>query len=79
MHTGVGRVGAMLGNVMFGHLLDVDRGIPILIVASLLTTGALCAALLPPVYQAENRPPLERLLFKLGKRLKQFVNEKIQR
>ena len=69
----------MLGNVMFGHLLDVDRGIPILIVASLLTTGALCATLLPPAYRAENRPPLERLLFKLGKKLKQCINEKILR
>ena len=79
VHSGVGRVGAILGNVMFGHLLDVDRGIPILVVASLLTTGALCAVLLPPVYRAENRPPLERLLHGLKKKVNLSKNnEKIR-
>ncbi len=70
VHSGVGRLGAILGNVMFGHLLDVNRGIPVLIVACLLTVGAVCALLLPPIYRAENRPPLERCLYKIRKKCK---------
>ena len=61
MHSGIGRIGAILGNVMFGHLLDVDRAIPIVIIASLLLVGALAAVFLPPVYRPENQPPLVRL------------------
>ena len=61
MHSGIGRIGAILGNVMFGHLLDVDRAIPILIIASSLLLGGLAAVFLPPVYRPENQPPLVRL------------------
>lgn len=70
IHSGLGRLGAILGNVMFGHLIDVNRGIPVLIVASLLTVGAGCAMLLPPIYRAENRPPLERYLNQWGTKCK---------
>lgn len=65
VHSGIGRIGAILGNVMFGHLLDVDRAVPIITVASLLLVGALSAVFLPPVYRPENRPPLVRLLLTL--------------
>ena len=68
IHSGIGRVGAILGNVMFGHLLDVDRSIPILIVASLLATGAVCAVFLPPIYRPENRPPLVRFLYRMKRK-----------
>ena len=61
VHSGIGRIGAILGNVMFGHLLDVDRAIPILIIASSLLLGGLAAVFLPPVYRPENQPPLVRL------------------
>ena len=61
MHSGIGRIGAILGNVMFGHLLDVDKAIPILIIASSLLVGGLAAVFLPPVYRPENQPPLVRL------------------
>lgn len=68
----MGRLGAILGNVMFGHLLDVSKTIPILIVASFLTVGAFSAVFLPPIYRQENRPPLVRALhrFKTQLRLK---------
>ena len=68
VHSGIGRIGAILGNVMFGHLLDVNKAIPILVVASLLSLGALSAAFLPPVYRPENQPPLLKLFHKLKKR-----------
>lgn len=61
VHSGIGRIGAIIGNVMFGHLLDVDRAIPILIIASSLLLGGLAAVFLPPVYRPENQPPLVRL------------------
>lgn len=61
MHSGIGRIGAILGNVLFGHLLDVDRAIPIVIIASSLLLGGLAAVFLPPVYRPENQPPLVRL------------------
>ena len=65
MHSGIGRIGAIFGNVMFGHLLDVDRAIPIITVASLLLVGAISAVFLPSVYRPENRPPLVKLLLTL--------------
>jgi hypothetical protein len=61
VHSGIGRIGAIIGNIMFGHLLDVDRAIPILIIASSLLLGGLAAVFLPPVYRPENQPPLVRL------------------
>jgi len=73
VHAAVGRVGAILGNVMFGNLLDQDRGVPLLIVASLLSVGAIAAILLPPIYTPENRPPLERCLYRLGTKFKKSV------
>ncbi len=62
IHSGIGRVGAILGNVTFGHLIDSDRSLPILLVASFLSVGAIAAVFLPPVYRPENRPPLQRAL-----------------
>ena len=73
MHSGVGRIGAILGNVMFGHLLDVDRAIPIITVASLLLIGAISAVFLPPVYRPENRPPLVKLLLILKNKCRSKV------
>ncbi len=58
---------------MFGHLFDVDRGVPILIVASLLTVGAGCAMLLPQIYRAENRSLLERAVDQLGAKCKKKI------
>ena len=55
---------------MFGHLLDVDRAIPILIVASFLSAGAIAAIFLPPIYRPENRPPLVRCLHYTLKKFK---------
>ena len=69
MHSGIGRIGAIIGNVMFGHLLDVDRAIPILIIASSLLLGGLAAVFLPPVYRPENQPPLVRLYQSIKTRL----------
>ena len=63
---GVGRIGAILGNITFGYLMDVDRAIPILIVASLLAVAAVAAIFLPQIYRPENLPPLERVI-KLAK------------
>ena len=65
IHAGSGRIGAILGNVMFGHLLDVSKVIPILVVALFLTVGAVAALFLPPIYRPENRPPLLRALIRL--------------
>ena len=63
---GVGRIGAILGNITFGYLMDVDRAIPILIVASLLAVAAVATIFLPQIYRPENIPPLERVI-KLAK------------
>lgn len=73
MHSGIGRIGAILGNVMFGHLLDVDRAIPIITVASLLLVGAISAVFLPPVYRPENQPPLLKLLMTLKNKCRSKV------
>uniref|UniRef100_W5NCW7 Synaptic vesicle glycoprotein 2 n=1 Tax=Lepisosteus oculatus TaxID=7918 RepID=W5NCW7_LEPOC len=51
--TGVGRVAAILGNLVFGQLLDTSCAIPILLVAALLFSGGLSAILLPRTLQTE--------------------------
>ena len=70
IHAGIGRIGAILGNVTFGHLIDSDRSLPILLVASLLAAGALASIFLPPIYRPENRPPLQRTFVQLWHRIK---------
>ena len=41
------RLGAILGNIVFGFAIDVNCAIPILSVASLLVSGGLVGLLLP--------------------------------
>ncbi|XP_008409421.1 synaptic vesicle glycoprotein 2B [Poecilia reticulata] len=51
--TGVGRVAAIMGNVVFGKLVDSSCTVPILLVSALLLTGGLVALLLPQTRQTE--------------------------
>lgn len=51
--TGVGRVAAIMGNVVFGKLVDSNCTVPILLVSVLLLTGGLVALLLPQTRQTE--------------------------
>ncbi|KAM4553636.1 synaptic vesicle glycoprotein 2C [Fundulus diaphanus] len=51
--TGVGRVAAIMGNVIFGKLVDSNCTVPILMVSALLLTGGLVALLLPQTRQTE--------------------------
>ncbi|XP_026167754.1 synaptic vesicle glycoprotein 2B isoform X2 [Mastacembelus armatus] len=51
--TGVGRVAAIMGNVVFGKLVDTNCSIPVLLVSALLLTGGLVALLLPQTKQTE--------------------------
>lgn len=51
--TGVGRVAAIMGNVVFGKLVDTNCAVPVLLVSALLLTGALAALLLPQTKQTE--------------------------
>ena len=41
------RLGAILGNIVFGFAIDVNCAIPILSVATLLVSGGLVGLLLP--------------------------------
>ena len=43
----VARLGAILGNVVFGYLIEVSCAVPILLVASLLASGGLLGIKLP--------------------------------
>ncbi|KAE8296796.1 Synaptic vesicle glycoprotein 2A [Larimichthys crocea] len=51
--TGVARVAAIMGNVVFGKLVDTNCAIPVLLVSALLLTGGLVALLLPQTRQTE--------------------------
>ncbi|KAK2917558.1 synaptic vesicle glycoprotein 2C [Channa argus] len=51
--TGVGRVAAIMGNLVFGKLVDNNCAVPILLVSTLLLTGGLVALLLPQTRQTE--------------------------
>ena len=43
--------------------------LPVLLVASLLSAGAIASTFLPPIYRAENRPPLQRVFVQLWRRI----------
>ena len=45
------RMGAILGNLAFGYLVDTSCAIPILSVAALLISGGLAGLLLPNTTQ----------------------------
>jgi len=45
--TGVGRIASILGNVIFGLLVDTNCAVPMLLVAGLLSIGGLCSIKLP--------------------------------
>ena len=47
MLTGVGRIASILGNVIFGLLVDTNCAVPMLLVAGLLSIGGLCSIKLP--------------------------------
>lgn len=47
LQTGIARIGAILGNVIFGELVDANCVIPMLLVASLLGFGGLSSLALP--------------------------------
>ncbi|KAJ3596484.1 hypothetical protein NHX12_002891 [Muraenolepis orangiensis] len=51
--TGVGRVAAIMGNVVFGSLVDSSCAVPILLVSALLLVGGAVACLLPQTKQTE--------------------------
>ncbi|KAM6936996.1 synaptic vesicle glycoprotein 2B [Xenentodon cancila] len=51
--TGVGRVAAIMGNIVFGKLVDTNCAVPVLLVSGLLLTGGLVALLLPQTKQTE--------------------------
>ncbi|XP_071348657.1 synaptic vesicle glycoprotein 2C [Trachinotus anak] len=51
--TGVGRVAAITGNMVFGKLVDTNCAVPVLLVSTLLLTGGLVALLLPQTKQTE--------------------------
>uniref|UniRef100_A0A3B4VRS6 Synaptic vesicle glycoprotein 2 n=1 Tax=Seriola dumerili TaxID=41447 RepID=A0A3B4VRS6_SERDU len=51
--TGVGRVAAIMGNVVFGKLVDTNCAVPVLMVSALLLTGGLVALLLPQTKHTE--------------------------
>lgn len=51
--TGVGRIAAIMGNVVFGDLVDTDCWVPILLVSGFLLTGGFVALLLPQTKHTE--------------------------
>uniref|UniRef100_A0A8B9KPK5 Synaptic vesicle glycoprotein 2B n=1 Tax=Astyanax mexicanus TaxID=7994 RepID=A0A8B9KPK5_ASTMX len=51
--TGVGRVAAIMGNVVFGQLVDSNCAVPILLVSVLLLAGGLAALRLPGTKQMD--------------------------
>lgn len=51
--TGVGRIAAIMGNIVFGRLVDTNCAVPVLLVSGLLLIGGLAALVLPQTKQAE--------------------------
>ena len=42
-----GRLGAILGQLTFGYLLDINCAVPIIIVAALMITGGITGLFVP--------------------------------
>ncbi|XP_061193561.1 synaptic vesicle glycoprotein 2C-like [Saccostrea echinata] len=53
IQTGVGRLAAIFGNVIFGELVDVHCSIPMIIVSGLLVFGGLCSIRLPSTVRVD--------------------------
>lgn len=51
--TGVARIAAIMGNLVFGKLVDTNCAVPVLLVSGLLLTGGIVALLLPQTRQTE--------------------------
>ncbi|KAK3580500.1 hypothetical protein CHS0354_001097 [Potamilus streckersoni] len=51
--TGIARIAAILGNVVFGQLVDIHCSIPIIMVSILLAFGGLCSVKLPNTVQID--------------------------
>ncbi|XP_048769762.1 synaptic vesicle glycoprotein 2C-like [Ostrea edulis] len=51
--SGVGRIAAILGNVVFGELVDLHCSIPMILVAGLLVFGGLISIRLPSTVQTD--------------------------
>lgn len=51
--TGVGRIAAITGNLVFGSLVETNCAVPVLLVSVLLLSGGLAALLLPQTRQTE--------------------------
>ncbi|XP_066524782.1 synaptic vesicle glycoprotein 2B [Hoplias malabaricus] len=51
--TGVGRVAAIMGNVVFGQLVDTNCAVPVLLVSVLLLVGGIAALKLPSTKQMD--------------------------
>ena len=47
IQAGVGRIGAIIANQVFGLLVDVHCAVPLFLVAALLSAGGLSALKLP--------------------------------
>lgn len=60
--TAVARVAAIMGNVVFGKLVDTNCAVPVLLVSSLLLTGGLVALLLPQTRQTQLTWPLPHII-----------------
>ncbi|XP_078322723.1 synaptic vesicle glycoprotein 2C-like isoform X2 [Crassostrea virginica] len=53
IQTGVGRLAAIFGNLIFGELVDVHCSIPMILVSALLVFGGLCSIRLPSTVRTD--------------------------
>ena len=53
IQTGVGRIAAIFGNLIFGELVDVHCSIPMILVSALLVFGGLCSIRLPSTVRTD--------------------------
>ncbi|KAK3098669.1 hypothetical protein FSP39_021811, partial [Pinctada imbricata] len=53
IQSGVSRIAAICGNVIFGELVDIHCAIPMILVSALLVFGGLCAIKLPNTTRAD--------------------------
>lgn len=65
LHNGIGRLGALAANIVFGELVDTSVALPMLLSAGMILLGTGVGLLLPAMYTKRDEPILYKCISKV--------------
>ena len=65
LHNGVGRLGAIAGNIVFGELVDTSVALPMLLSAGMVLLGTGVAVFIPRMYSKQDQPIVHLCISKM--------------